>query len=230
VDVFSAGEFARSVETVMQPDREGTIVATAPDRSLKRPRYPHVVEPIFFESPDEWRAWLEGNHDIASEVRIGIWKARTGKPTVTWAQAVREALCFGWIDGQARRIDDESHMQRFTPRKSTRWSAINVALVEELEAAGLMHEAGRRAFAARDQDEEPYSVSKRPDQLPPDLDARLRENAAAAAFWDASPPSYRKMAAFYVTSAKREETREKRLAILIEDSANGLRLKEMRRR
>ena len=188
------------------------------------------MEPIFFDSPVAWRAWLEANHDTASEVWIGIWKARTEKPTLTWAQAVREALCFGWIDGQARRIDDESHMQRFTPRKSRRWSAINVALVEELEAGGLMHEAGRRAFAARDQDEEPYSVSKRPDQLPPDLDVRLREDAAAAAFWDASPPFYRKMAAFYVTSAKREETREKRLATLIADSANGMRLKQTRRR
>lgn len=188
------------------------------------------MEPIFFDSPAEWRAWFEANHDTASEVWIGIWKARTGKPTVTWADAVREALCFGWIDGQVRRIDDESHMQRFTPRKSRRWSAVNGALAEELEAAGLMHEAGRRAYAARDQNELPYSVSKRPDKLPPDLDGRLRENAAAAAFWDASPPSYRKMAAFFVTSAKRAETREKRLATLIADSANGLRLKQMRRR
>jgi uncharacterized protein YdeI (YjbR/CyaY-like superfamily) len=187
------------------------------------------VEPIFFESPAAWRAWLEENHDSASEAWVGMWKARTGKPTVTWAQAVREALCFGWIDGKARRIDDESHMQRFTPRKSTRWSALNVALVEELEAAGLMHEAGRRAFAARDRSEKPYSVSERPDRLPPELDARLRENAAAAAFWDASPPSYRKAAAFWVTSAKREATREKRLAILTADSAVGLRIKELRR-
>jgi uncharacterized protein YdeI (YjbR/CyaY-like superfamily) len=159
-----------------------------------------------------------------------MWKARTERPSVTWGQAVREALCFGWIDGQAKRIDDESHMQRFTPRKSTRWSAVNVALVEELEAAGMMHEAGRRAFAARDLAEKPYSVSKRPDRLSPGLELRLRENAAAAAFWDASPPSYRKMAAFYVASAKRPETREKRLATLIADCANGVRLKQMRKR
>ena len=187
-------------------------------------------EPIFFTSPAEWRAWLEANHDTESEVWLGIWKARTGKPTVTWAQGVREALCFGWIDGKSKRIDDESHMQRYTPRKSTRWSAVNVALVEELESAGSMHEAGRRAFAARDTTEEPYSVSKRPDKLPPELDARLRENPAAAAFWDASPPSYRKTAAFYVTSAKREETRAKRLETLIDDSAKGRRLGQMRRR
>jgi uncharacterized protein YdeI (YjbR/CyaY-like superfamily) len=192
-------------------------------------RYPRAVKPIFFASPAEWRAWLEANHDSAPEVWVGMWKAKTGKPTVTWADAVRQALCFGWIDTKVKRIDDERHMQRFTPRKSTRWSALNVALVEELEAAGLMHEAGRRAFAARDLSEEPYSIAARPDQLPPDLDVRLRENAAAAAFWDASPPSYRKQAAFYVTSAKREETRERRLATLIADSANGLRLKQMRR-
>lgn len=188
------------------------------------------MDPIFFESPAEWRAWLEANHDKASEVWVGMWKVGSGRPSINWAQAVREALCFGWIDGQARRIDDDSYMQRFTPRKSKRWSAVNVALVEELEAEGLMHEAGRRAFAARDLSEEPYSVSQRPDQLPPALDARLRENAEAARFWDASPASYRKMAAFWVTSAKREETREKRLATLIEDSANGLRLKQHRRR
>jgi uncharacterized protein YdeI (YjbR/CyaY-like superfamily) len=189
-----------------------------------------AAEPIFFESPAEWRAWLEANHEAESEVWVGMWKAHTGRPGVTWAQAVREALCFGWIDGQVRRIDQESHMQRFTPRKSRRWSAVNVALVEELEAAGLMHEAGRRAFAARDLSEEPYSTSKRPDRLPPEMEAQLRANPAAAEFWEASPPSYRKAAAFWVTSAKREETRAKRLATLIDDSANGLRLKQMRSR
>jgi uncharacterized protein YdeI (YjbR/CyaY-like superfamily) len=187
------------------------------------------VDPIFFRSPAEWRAWLEANHDTASEVWVGMWKAHTGRPTVTWAQCVREALCFGWIDGKSKRIDEQSHMQRFTPRRSTRWSAVNVALVEELEAAGLMHDAGRRAFAARDRTEKPYSVSEFPDRLPPELDARLRENARAAAFWDAAPPSYRKLAAHWVTSAKREETREKRLATLIDDSANGLRIAQMRR-
>jgi uncharacterized protein YdeI (YjbR/CyaY-like superfamily) len=188
------------------------------------------VEPVFFASPAEWRAWLEAHHETASEIWVGIWKVRTGRPSVTWAQCVREALCFGWIDGQVRRIDDGSHMQRFTPRRSTRWSAINVALVAELEAEGLMREAGRRAFAARDLSEEPYSVSNRPDQLPSELDLKLRENPAAAAFWDSSPPSYRRQASFHVTDAKRPETRRKRLALLIEESARGLRLPHMRRR
>lgn len=194
-----------------------------------QPRANDAMEPIFFGSPAEWRAWLQANHDTATEVWVGMWKARAGRSTVTWAQCVREALCFGWIDGKLKRIDDESHMQRFTPRKSTRWSAVNAALAEELEAAGLMHEAGRRAFAARDRTEAPYSVSGRPDRLPSDLDARLRRNPAAARFWDSSPASYRKAAAFWVTSARREDTRERRLATLIEDSARGLRIAQMRR-
>jgi uncharacterized protein YdeI (YjbR/CyaY-like superfamily) len=160
------------------------------------------VEPVFFASPAEWRAWLEAHHETASEIWVGIWKVRTGRPSV----------------------------QRFTPRRSTRWSAINVALVAELEAEGLMREAGRRAFAARDLSEEPYSVSNRPDQLPSELDLKLRENPAAAAFWDSSPPSYRRQASFHVTDAKRPETRQKRLALLIEESARGLRLPHMRRR
>ena len=130
------------------PPSHSLVLSLASERGSNRPRYSRAVEPIFFESPAAWRAWLEAHHDTASEFWLGMWKARTGRPTVTWAQAVREALCFGLIDGQAKRIDDESHMQRFSPRKSTRRSAINVALVQELEAAGLMHEAGRRAFAA----------------------------------------------------------------------------------
>ena len=112
-------------------------------------------EPIFFRAAHEFRDWLERHHATATECVVGYWKAHTGKPSLRWADAVREALCFGWIDGQGRSIDDERHMQRFTPRKSRRWSAVNVALVAELEAAGLMTEAGRRAFAARDTSEEP---------------------------------------------------------------------------
>jgi uncharacterized protein YdeI (YjbR/CyaY-like superfamily) len=182
-------------------------------------------EPIYFADPQELRAWLEQHHATASELVIGYWKAQTGRPSIRWAEAVREALCFGWIDGQARGIDHERHMQRFTPRKSRRWSAINVALVAELEAAGLMRAAGRRAFEARDTEQVPYSTSKRPDQLPPEWDERLRrEHPAAAAFWDAAPASYRKTCAFWITDAKRPETREKRFAELVEASARGERL------
>ena len=104
-------------------------------------------DPIYFADAGEMRAWLEEHHARETELVIGYWKARTGKPSIRWAEAVKEALCFGWIDGQSKSIDDERHMQRFTPRKSRRWSAVNVRLVEELEAEGKMTEAGRRAFA-----------------------------------------------------------------------------------
>jgi uncharacterized protein YdeI (YjbR/CyaY-like superfamily) len=187
-----------------------------------------TVPLVYFESSSAWRAWLEEHHSTETEAWVGMWKAHTGRAVLTWEGAVREALCFGWIDGVGRRVDDERKAQRFTPRKSTTWSAKNVRMVAELEAAGLMRDAGRAAFAARDAAAD-YAMGTLPDGLPGDLEALLRENAAAAAFWDAAPPSYRKMAALHVTSAKRPETVAKRLAQLIEDSAAGLRLKQLRR-
>lgn len=187
-----------------------------------------TVQPVYFESSAAWRAWLEEHHATETEVWVGMWKAHTGRAVLTWEGAVREALCFGWIDGVGRRVDDERKAQRFTPRRSTTWSAKNVRMVAELEAAGLMRDAGRAAFAARDATAD-YAIGTLPEGLPHDLEVQLRENAAAAAFWDAAPPSYRKMAAFHVTSAKRPETVAKRLAQLIRDSAAGLRLKQHRR-
>jgi uncharacterized protein YdeI (YjbR/CyaY-like superfamily) len=187
-----------------------------------------TAAPVYFESAAAWRGWLEAHHATETEVWVGMWKAHTGQAVLSWEAAVREALCFGWIDGVARRVDDERKAQRFTPRRSTTWSAKNVRMVAELEAAGSMREAGRKAFAARDAAAD-YAVGALPDRLPDDLDALLRENAAAAAFWDAAPPSYRKLAVFHVTSAKRPETVARRLAQLIEDSAAGLRLQQHRR-
>ena len=169
-------------------------------------------EPIFFTGPAEMRAWLEAHHESEAELVVGMWKAATGRPSIRWAEAVREALCFGWIDGQSKRLDEESHAQRFTPRKSRRWSAVNVRLVAELEAEGLMRDAGRRAFEARDLDQVPYSTSDRPDRLPPEWEARF--SPGALAYWETCPPSYRKQCAFWITDAKREETREKRFAEL----------------
>lgn len=182
-------------------------------------------EPIYFANGDEFRAWLEAHHDTAAECVVGMWKAHTGRPSISWAQAVREALCFGWIDSQSKSIDGERHMQRFTPRKSRRWSAVNVKLMAELEAAGKMTEAGRRAFEARDKNQVPYSTSDRPAALAPEFDARLRsEHPGAATFWDSTPPSYRKSCAFWIDEAKREETREKRFAELVAACAQGERL------
>jgi uncharacterized protein YdeI (YjbR/CyaY-like superfamily) len=178
-------------------------------------------EPIYFTGPEEWRSWLEQHHATESEVWVGYWKVKTGRPSLTWAEAVAEALCFGWIDGQRRPVDDERHMQRFTPRTGRRWSAVNVNLVAQLEAEGRMTDAGRRAFEARDKSQTPYSTSDRPAALPDELDARLPPRAKA--FWDATPPSYRKMVAFWITEAKRPETREKRFAELVHHSERGER-------
>lgn len=187
-------------------------------------------DPIFFESAAEFRAWLEEHHETETECVVGMWKTKTGKASLTWAEAVREALCFGWIDSQSRSIDSERHMQRFTPRKSRRWSAVNVRLVAELEAAGLMTDAGRRAFEARDLTQKPYSTSDRPAALPPEFDERLRrDHAEAAAFWDSTPPSYRKTCAFWISEAKRPETREKRFTELVEACARGERLERYSR-
>jgi uncharacterized protein YdeI (YjbR/CyaY-like superfamily) len=186
-------------------------------------------EPEFFAGPEAFRAWLEQHHATAGECVVGYWKAHTGRPSLRWAEAVREALCFGWIDGQTRSIDGERHMQRFTPRRSRRWSAVNVDLVAELEAQGRMTEAGRRAFAARDRTQVPYSTSKRPAQLAPEYDERLRrDHPDAEAFWDATPPSYRKTCAFWIGEAKRAETRERRFAELVEACARGERLTRFR--
>ncbi len=187
-------------------------------------------EPIYFTGPEEFRAWLEEHHATATECVVGHWKAHTGRPSLRWAEAVREALCFGWIDGQSKSIDEDRHMQRFTPRRSRRWSAVNVALVADLEAEGKMTDAGRRAFAERDMTQEPYSTSKRPAKLPAEYDERLRrEHPDAAAFWDATPPSYRKSCAFWLGEAKRPETRERRFAELVEACARGERLKRFSR-
>ena len=182
-------------------------------------------EPTFYATAEEWRAWLAEHHADAREHWVGFHKRATGRPSMTWAESVDQALCFGWIDGIRKRVDDERYTIRFTPRTpSSRWSRVNVARVAELTAAGLMHPAGLRAFEART-DVGTYSYEQREaSTFDPGRERRLRANAAAAAFFDAQPPSYRRSATHWVMSAKREETRDRRLAQLIEDSAAGRRI------
>jgi uncharacterized protein YdeI (YjbR/CyaY-like superfamily) len=189
-----------------------------------------MSEPIYFASPAEFRAWLEEHHETESEVWVGMWKKATGRPSLTWAQAVDEALCFGWIDGIAKRVDDERHMQRFTPRKPTsNWSAINIANVERLRAEGRMRPAGEAAFGRRRDDRTAiYSYEQRKNpQLEPEEQAQLEANADAWAYFSARPPSYRKPAIWWVISAKKPETRARRLATLIADSAAGRTIKPL---
>ena len=188
-------------------------------------------EPIYFASPQEWRAWLETHHADAHEVLVGFYKKHTGRQGMTWAQAVDEALCFGWIDTVVRRVDDDRHYQRFTPRKpKSTWSAVNIANVERLTAEGRMAPAGLRAYAARTEEKSRIYAFEQDDvELPPEALARLRENEAAWAFWQSRPAGYRRIAAWWVVSAKRADTRQRRLATLIDDCATGRLIKSQRR-
>ncbi len=163
-------------------------------------------------------------------MHVGFWKKATGKQTMSWSQAVDQALCFGWIDGKLNRIDDERHRQRFTPRKKgSNWSKVNIRKMAELEEAGLMTDAGRRAFEAREEAKTGvYSFeSEQSDELPPEYDAELTQPARR--YFESKPPWYRRTSVHWVTSAKKEETRLKRLKQLIECSEQGLDVPPLRR-
>ena len=185
------------------------------------------MKPRFFATPDEFRTWLEENHESESEVVVGFYKKPTGRPSLTWTESVREALCFGWIDGVRRRIDDDSYSIRFTPRKrGSNWSLVNVRHVEELTRAGRMHPAGIEAFEARTPEKTGvYTYENRHEaKLSPEHEEQLQANERAWEFFQAQPPGYRQTAIFWVVSAKREETRARRLATLIDDSAHHRRI------
>ncbi|HEV7844634.1 MAG TPA: YdeI/OmpD-associated family protein [Thermoleophilaceae bacterium] len=162
---------------------------------------------------------------------MGFYKSHTGRRAMSWSESVDQALCFGWIDTRSNRIDEERYMQRFTPRKpGSNWSKVNVAKVEKLKEAGLMRPAGLAAFERRtDERTGVYSFERENVELPAEYEERLRANAAAARYFDKRPPWYRRTATHWVVSAKREETRLRRLAQLIEDSAAGLDVKPLRR-
>jgi len=185
---------------------------------------------IYFTSPEELRDWFDANHETATELWLGSYKRATGKPTVTWSEAVDEALCVGWIDSVRFSLDPERSAQRFTPRrKGSNWSAVNIAKVKTLTEEGRMKPAGLAAFEARsDERSAIYSYERRKEAVfEPDHEARFRANKAAWAWFEARPPSYRTAAVYWVVSAKRPETREKRLATLIEDSAAGRAVKPL---
>ena len=192
-----------------------------------------VEDPIFFASPEEFRRWLEANHDSAELLWVGFHKRATGKPSLTWPESVDQALCFGWIDGVRKSLDDERYVIRFTPRKPTStWSRVNVARMTELEKAGLVRAAGRAAFARRPEGERgTYSYELRDrGKLGPELEAKFRSKKRAWAFYEAQPPGYRRLTAFWVVSAQRDDTRERRLATLIGCSAAGERIPGLERK
>lgn len=180
------------------------------------------MKPAFFPTPAAFRKWLETNHASATELLVGFYKKDSGKPSITWPESVDQALCFGWIDGVRRRIDDVSYSIRFTPRKQiSNWSAINIARVAELTRLGLMRPAGLRAFEQRREDKSAiYSYENAVRTLDPSDEKTFRANRKAWQFFNAQAPSYRRVCIYWVTSAKKEETRARRLATLIKDSAN----------
>jgi uncharacterized protein YdeI (YjbR/CyaY-like superfamily) len=182
------------------------------------------MNPVFFATPSQFREWLEEHHDSASELWVGFYKKGSGKRSITWPEAVDEALCFGWIDSVRKSIDDESYTNRFTPRKPrSTWSAVNIKRVGELTAMGLMRPAGLKAFEARSEEKSGiYAYEQRDNAaLSEEYERQFRANEKAWEFFQAQPAWYRKTATWWVISAKREETRLKRLAMLIEDSAEG---------
>jgi uncharacterized protein YdeI (YjbR/CyaY-like superfamily) len=191
---------------------------------------PDSSEAIFFETPAQLRDWLDEHHASAPELIVGAWKKSTGKPSLTWPEIVEEALCVGWIDSIRRGVPGDGWTIRLTPRrKGSIWSAVNVAKVDELRAAGRLRPAGEAAFAARRADRTAvYSFERARDaKLDADEEARFRANAAAWAWFSAKPPSFRRQALHWVVSAKRPDTRERRLATLIADSAAGRPIRQL---
>jgi uncharacterized protein YdeI (YjbR/CyaY-like superfamily) len=184
------------------------------------------LKPKFFRTPADFRTWLEKNHPTATEVWVGFYKKDSGKPSITWPESVDEALCFGWIDGIRKRVDEISYQIRFTPRRpGSVWSAINIKRAKELALERRMRSTGLRAFAARIENKSGiYSYEQRNTELSQPYANLLKKNKAASNFFEKQPPSYRKMIGWWIISAKREETRMARLAKLISESAKGKRL------
>lgn len=184
--------------------------------------------PKFFPSAQAFRGWLEANAGRAEELWVGYHKVATGKPSMSWSESVDEALCFGWIDGVRKRIDEASYQIRFTPRRSASiWSAINIAKVEKLQAEGRMTPAGLAAFESRT--EAKSVVYSYEQQSPAELSTlELREfkrNKSAWHFFESSPPSHKKVVLHWVCSARKPETRQRRFGKLLEACAAGQRLR-----
>jgi uncharacterized protein YdeI (YjbR/CyaY-like superfamily) len=176
-----------------------------------------MPDPKFFASANDFRKWLEKHHEKETELTVGFYKVASGRPSMTWSESVDQALCFGWIDGVRKSIDDKSYTIRFSPRRpNSIWSAINIRKVEELSEKGLMRPAGIAAFQKRNEERSAiYSYENRPEKLSSELEKKFRKNKRAWDFFQAQPPGYRRVAAFFVMGAKQEKTRISRLDRLI---------------
>ena len=186
---------------------------------------------VFFESREAFIAWLDENHGHVPALWVGLYKKGSGRVNMTWPESVDAALCFGWIDGQGKSLGEEARAIRFSPRrKGSIWSAVNVRRFGELAEQGMVRPAGHAAFAARREDRTAiYSHEQEGVEFDADQLAAFQANPAAWEYFLARPPSYRKAATWWVVSAKRDETRERRLRTLIEDSAQGRLLGHLQR-
>lgn len=183
------------------------------------------MKPRFFESAAEFRRWLDKRHADEDALLVGFYRKKVGRG-LTYQEALDVALCFGWIDGVRTRLNEDAYTIRFTPRRpGSIWSAVNIRRAGELQARGLMKPPGLRAFRQRDERKSrQYSYEREQAKLSPALEAALRANRKAAAFFETQPPGYRRVATFWIMSAKKEETRARRLARLVECSARGARI------
>ncbi len=180
----------------------------------------------FFTTAERFRRWLHKNHATATELQVGFYRKESGRKSITYPEALDEALSFGWIDGIRNRLDEQSYTIRFTPRRAgSYWSKVNIKRAKELIEAGRMHDAGLREFTRADTTRASrYSFERDSAKLDPALEKVFKANTKAWAFFVAQPPGYRRIAAWYVVSAKKDETRARRLGTLIEVSARGQRL------
>ncbi len=195
----------------MQDDTPGRIGGT-PERPAR-----------FFSGPEEFGAWLAAHHDTETELWMGLYKKHVPDRGLTWVEAVPEALCWGWIDSVAQRIDEDAVRQRWTPRKKTsNWSKVNLDLVERLRAEGRMQRSGLAIWEQRRTEPAPYTHEQDGEiALPDDYAAQLAADPAASAFWEVAPRSYRRVCITWVVSAKQQATRDKRMAQLLSEHAAG---------
>lgn len=184
------------------------------------------MQPKFFTSPEKFRRWLEQNHDRTAELLVGFHKKSAEKKSITYSEALDEALCFGWIDGVRKSFNETSYTIRFTPRKSRSiWSNVNVRHVERLKKEGRMQPPGLEAYNRRDAKRTGiYSFENRPRELSPEYEKIFRQNKAAWKFFQEQPAGYKRLMVFRTMSAKKEETRLRRLQQLIESSEKGVRM------
>jgi uncharacterized protein YdeI (YjbR/CyaY-like superfamily) len=185
------------------------------------------MKPTYFRKPSDFQAWLAEHHQTDKELLVGFYRKDSGKPSITWPESVDEALCYGWIDGIRKSLDEISYTIRFTPRKTTSiWSLVNIKKDEVLTAEGRMQAAGIQAFNARKENRSGiYAFEQKPSELPEAFVKIFSKNKSAWSFFQAQPPSYRKTLIWWVISAKQEATQKSRLDKLIDASAQGLRLR-----